>query len=796
MKVLIVEDDPDQLALRSMLLSQSGFETLAAADAPHAIELTVAHKPECAIVDLHLPTRELGLRLVRDLKKIDPAVYVIVLSGSHTRPITGTQAMIDAMVTKGSSSATLVRKLNEIASAGSPTPPRATRIERYEIRHGETITDDYFWLREKSNPHVAAYLEAENAYTEAMTRNLQPFEHKLYDEMLGRIQQTDLSVPVRNRDYLYYARTEEGKQYPIRCRRKGSMEAAEETLLDLNELAMDHKFVSLGQFVVSDDQDLLAYTIDYTGFRQYTLRVKDLRTGETLPYAAERVTSVEWAADNETLFLTTEDAVTKRPDRLWRLAPAAALDPLYFEADELFDIDLSKTRDREYLILTSESKDTTEVLYLASNQPRSDFQVLLPREKKHRYYLDHREGLFYIRTNKLSKNFAVVTAPKSDPNPDNWTVFIPHRDDVLVEDVDLFQSFAVAIEQSEALTHFEVHNFRTGVRTAIPVPEPVYSLGPGDTPDYESTTYRYSYQSFITPRSVYDYDTVSGESTLLKQQEVLGGYDASRYVSERLWANARDGVQIPLSIVYKKGFERNGEAPLLLYAYGSYGIPMPVTFDSSRLSLLDRGLAYAIAHIRGGNDMGEQWREDGMLMKKKNTFNDFIDCAEYLIDNGWTSPDRLLIEGRSAGGLLMGVVLNERPDLFRAAHLAVPFVDVMNTMMDASLPLTVGEYLEWGDPNEHAAYEYMKSYSPYDNLEPRAYPSMLVTTSLNDSQVMYWEPAKYVARLRTLKTDSNPLLLKIKMEPAGHGGASGRYDRLHDRAFEYAWLLSQVGITH
>jgi len=680
----------------------------------------------------------------------------------------------------------------------APAPPVAPRVAHTDARHGATVTDDYHWLRERSNPEVIKYLEAENAYTAAMTQSLKPFADTLYGEMLGRVKQTDLSVPVRDGGYLYYSRTEEGKQYPIRCRRKGSMDAPEEVLLDLNQLATGRKFVGLGAFLVSDDQNLLAYTIDYVGFRQYGLHVKDLRTGQTLPDTAERVTSVEWAADNKTLFFTTEDAVTKRPDKLWRhaLGSGTGAQLLYDEKDELYDIGVEKTRDKKYLLMESGSKDTTEFRYLRADRPGDDFTVFLAREKKHRYYPDHREKLFYIRTNKGGKNFEVVTAPENAPSPDHWKVFIPHREDVLIEDMDLFKTFAVSVEKSQAVNHLRVYNFESGAWTSIQFPEPVYSAFPGDTRDYESTTYRYNYQSFITPQSVYDFDTVSGASKLLKRQEVLGGYDPSQYASERLWATARDGVKVPVSIVYKKGFERNGRAPLFLYAYGSYGFATPVTFDSSRLSLLDRGMPYAIAHIRGGNEMGEQWREDGMLMKKKNTFNDFVDCAQYLVDQGWTSKDGLVIEGASAGGLLMGAVVNQRPDLFRAVHLGVPFVDVMNTMFDASLPLTVGEYLEWGNPNEQAAYDYMKTYSPYDNLEKRAYPAMLVTTSLHDSQVMYWEPAKYVARLRTLKTDANPLLLKIKMDPAGHGGASGRYDRLHDRAFEYAWLLSQVGITH
>jgi oligopeptidase B len=564
----------------------------------------------------------------------------------------------------------------------------------------------------------------------------------------------------------------------------------------LNQLAEGKKFVGLGAFELSDDQNLLAFTTDYVGFRQFSLHVKDLRTGAVLPDTTERVDSVQWAADNRTLFLTTEDAVTKRSDHLWRHKLGdTTFEPVYEEKDELFRLRLSKTRDKQYLLLDIASTDTTEVRYLHAGQPQAGFAVFLPREKKHRYDVDHREGVFYIRTNKDAKNFQIVTAPAADASPKNWKVFLPHSDDVLIENIDLFRDFAVAVEKAQAVNRMRIYDFKSGTWNSIPFPEPVYSAFPGGTPDYESKTYRYSYQSLITPPSVFDYDTQTGKSTLLKQQEVPGGYDPSQYASERQWATARDGVKVPLSIVYKKGFKRDGKGPLFLYGYGSYGFGMAATFSSSRLVLLDRGMAYAITHIRGGDEMGERWHDDGMLMKKKNTFYDFIDSAEYLIRENWTSKDRLVIEGGSAGGLLMGAVVNLRPDLFRAVHSAVPFVDVMNTMMDASLPLTVGEYLEWGNPNEKAAYDYMKTYSPYDNIEKRAYPAMLVTTSLHDSQVMYWEPAKYVARLRTLKTGSSPLLLRIKMDPAGHGGASGRYDRLKDQAFEYAWLLTQVGIT-
>ena len=674
--------------------------------------------------------------------------------------------------------------------------PVAERIEHRELRHGETVVDHYFWLREKTNPKVIEYLKAENAFTEQVAAALKPFSDALYAEMLGRVKQTDLSVPVRRGEYLYYTRTEEGKQYPIQCRRKGTMEAPEEILLDLNELGKDKPYVGLGAFVVSDDQNLLAYTIDYSGFRQYSLQVKELATGRVLPDTTDRVTAVAWAADNQTLFLTTEDEVTKRSDMLYRhTLGAEAFELIYNEKDELFDIGIGKTRDKTYLVVEAEAKDTAEARYLRADDPQGEFHLLVPREKGHRYYLDHREGLFYIRTNKPGKDFAVVMAPEADPSPENWKVFIPHREGVRVEDIDLFRNFGVSIEKSDALHHLRVHDFRTGQWREISFPETVYTALPGGTPDFEATAYRYNYQSLVTPSSVYDYDPVTGTSTLLKRQEVPGGFDPALYVSDRLWATARDGVRVPISIVYRKGMERDGRAPLLLYAYGSYGFGISPSFSSERLSLLDRGMSFAIAHIRGGDELGEKWREDGMLMKKKNTFFDFIDCAEFLIREKWTSADGLAIEGRSAGGLLMGVVVNLRPDLFRAVHAGVPFVDVMNTMLDASLPLTIGEYLEWGNPNEKAAYDYMKSYSPYDNLEKHAYPAMLVTSSFNDSQVMYWEPAKYVARLRTLKTDNHPLLLKMKMDPAGHGGASGRYDRLKDSAFEYAWMLSQVGIT-
>ena len=703
-----------------------------------------------------------------------------------------------SLIRKSLTTLTLIGLFSAIPLVGQvPDPPAARVIPHDETRFGTKVVDNYFWLREKSNPEVIKYLEQENAYTAAVTNGLKPFEDALYNEMLSHVKQTDLDVPVRRGDYYYYSRTEEGKQYPIRCRKKGSLDGKEEILLDLNELGQGKKFVGLGAFVVSDDQNLVAYTLDYVGYRQFTLYVKDLRTGATLPDTMERVDSVAWAGDNRTLFLVTEDAVTKRSNRAWRHTLGQKdSEPLYEEKGETFLLGMDKTRDKKYILLGDFSTDTTEFRYLRADQPQSSFALFLPRERQHRYYLDHRENFFYIRSNKGARNFQVFTAPEDDPNPKNWKVFIAHDKDVLVEDMDLFRDFAVSVEKSQALNRMRVLDFKSGNWTTIQFPEPVYSAFPGNTPEYDSTTYRYTYQSLITPSSVFDYETATGKSILRKQQEVPGGYDPAQYVLERQWVTARDGVKVPLSIVYKKGFQRDGTRPLLLYAYGSYGFGTPATFSSSRLVLLDRGLTYVIAHIRGGDDMGEQWHDDGKLMNKKNTFNDFIDCAEYLIREKWTSKEHLLIEGWSAGGLLMGAVVNMRPDLFKAVHLGVPFVDVMNDLFDPSLPLTTTDYPEWGNPtNNKAAYDYILSYSPYDNLHQAAYPAMLLTESLNDSQVVYWEAAKFVAKARTLKTDKNPILLKMKMDPAGHGGASGRYDQLRDRAFECAWLLSQVGIT-
>jgi oligopeptidase B len=686
-------------------------------------------------------------------------------------------------------------------SSQPPQPPVAPRKEHVQTWHGKKFVDPYFWLREKGAPEVVKYLEAENAYTEATSADLKSFSAALYEEMLGRIQQTDLSVPVRDGRFHYYRRTVKGLQYPIRCRKPaapdGSLraEATEEILLDQNEMAKGLTFLSIGAFQVSDDESRLLYSTDDTGFRQYKLFVKDLKSGAVQGPLAERVTSVAWTADNQTVFYVTEHPVTKRPDTVWRLKIGQAPAKVYEEKDELFMIGVGRTKDKKFIVLGCQSTDTWEQRLLSSQTPEAPFRALLPREKGHKYEAEHRDGVLYLRTNKDAKNFRLVTAPLADPSPKQWKNFVAHRDTVLLDEFEVFRDFLVLQEKEAGLNRLRVHTFTGGTWREVAFPEPVYTAGVAPTPDFNSQQFRYRYESFVTPPSVFDYDMAAGGSKLLKRDEVLGGFDPSRYESKRLWATARDGVKVPVSIVYPKSFVADGKAPLWLYAYGSYGLGMSANFDSKRLSLLDRGVPFAIAHIRGGNEMGEPWHDDGMLLHKKKTFFDFIDCAEFLIKERWTSSDRLLIEGGSAGGLLMGAVVNERPDLFRAVHAAVPFVDVMNTMMDASLPLTVGEYLEWGNPNEKAAFDYMLSYSPYDNLARKAYPAMLITTSYNDSQVMYWEPAKYVAKLRTLKTDSNPLAFKIKMQPAGHGGASGRYDALRDRSFEVAWMLRQVGIT-
>ena len=680
------------------------------------------------------------------------------------------------------------------AQTDLPKPPVAKKVPVRFESHGETRVDDYGWLRDKKSAETIAYLEAENAYADALTRPQAELSKKLYDEMLGRIKQTDVNVPYRDRGYLYYTRTVEGKQYPIYARRKGSMEAAEEILLDVNQLAEGKKFMSLGAYNVSDDNNLLAYTTDDNGYRQYKLHVKDLRSGAVTSNIAERVGSVEWAADNKTLFYSTENDA-KRSNRIFRHVLGSAEHALLLdEKDELYDVWVDRTRDGKWLTFYTESKKTNEVRLLAADKPADTPAVMLPRRQDHQYYVDSRGDRLYIMTNDKGLNFRVVTAPAADPAEKNWVELVPYRKPVRIESVDLFASHMVVRLRENGLQQFEIYDLREGGKShRISFPEPAYAAGAGANAEFDTNVFRYAYQSLVTPNSIYDYDMDAKSQTLLKRTEVIG-YDPAKYKSERMFVTAADGAKIPVALVYRKDLDPKKKNPLLLYAYGSYGSSIPDSFNSNRFSLLDRGMVYAIAHIRGGGEMGKEWHEAGRMMAKKNTFTDFIAVAEHLVKEGYTSKEKLAIQGGSAGGLLVGAVVNMRPDLFKAALAYVPFVDVINTMSDATLPLTTQEYIEWGNPADKEAYLYMKSYDPYSNIEKKKYPAMLVRTSLNDSQVGYWEAAKWVAKLRTLKTDDNPLLLRVNMG-AGHGGASGRYDKLKDDAADYAWLLSILGVA-
>jgi oligopeptidase B len=678
------------------------------------------------------------------------------------------------------------------------TPPVAKKVPKITEVNGHKLVDNYFWLRDKKNPEVKAYLEAENAYTDALMKPTEGLQKKLYDEMLSRIKETDVEVPYKEGGYFYYVRTEAGKQYPIRCRRKGGMDASEEVILDVNELAKGQAFMSLGAFDVSDDGNLLAYTTDNTGFRQFTLSVKDLRTGKMLPDRAERVDSVAWANDNKTLFYTVEDGTTKRGYQMYRHALGTAGNDtlLYEEKDERFDVFTGKTRSKAYVFLISASHTTTEMRYIPADQPMAEWKVMEPRKQDVEYYPDHNGDSFYIRVNDTGRNFRLVKAPVSDPGKKNWQEILPNRADVMLEDTDYFKNYYVLYEREKGLPQMRVCSLQSNDCRHIEFPEPAYVSYSYVNREFDTAKFRYGYQSFITPPSVFEYDMASGASILLKQKEVPGGYDRTRYQVERIQATASDGVKIPISVLHLKGSKLDGKGPIYLTGYGSYGIPSDIGFNSNLFSMVDRGVVAAVAHIRGGGEMGKAWHDDGRMMHKKNTFTDFITCAEYLVAQGYGSKDRMAIAGWSAGGLLMGAVLNMRPDLFHAALVGVPFVDVMNTMLDETLPLTVGEFEEWGNPKEKAAFDYMITYSPYDNIENKKYPNILVRTSFNDSQVMYWEPAKYVAKMRALRTDHNLLIFKVKMDPGGHGGASGRYDRLKDNSFDYAFFLTQMDIQN
>ena len=674
------------------------------------------------------------------------------------------------------------------------TPPAAKKVPKSSTMHGEERVDDYGWLRDKKNPDVIKYLETENAYADVMTKTSAGLAEKLYEEMLGRIKQTDTNVPYRKGNYLYYSRTEQGKQYPIFARKKTAPDAAEEITLDVNKLAEGQKFMSVGLYEVSDDGNLLLFSTDNTGYRQYRMQVKDLRTGTILPDTAERVGSATWAADNKTILYTTENDA-KRQNRLYRhVLGSDAHTLVYEEKDELYDVYLDRTRSGDWIFVISDSKTTAETRMIPAAKPASEPVVFVPRKNDHKYYVDHRGDRFYIMTNDAGINYRVVTAPVSDPAQKNWTELVAYRKPVRVEAVDLFKNHMVVRLREGGLTNLEIYDLRKpGTVHRMKFPEPAYAVSGSANAEFDTNVFRYAYQSLVTPASTYDYDLDSKKQTLLKRVEVLGGYDPANYKSERFFVTARDGAKVPVALVYKKGVDPKKKNPMLLYAYGSYGSSSNATFSSIRLSLLDRGMTYAIAQIRGGGEMGKEWHEQGRMMTKMNTFTDFIDVADHLVKEGYTSKEKLAITGGSAGGLLMGAVINMRPDLFKAVMAYVPFVDVINTMSDATLPLTTQEYIEWGNPADKAAYAYMKSYDPYLNIAKKAYPAMLVRTSLNDSQVGYWEAAKWVAKLRAHKTDTNPLLLRVNMG-AGHGGASGRYDRLKDDAADYAWLLTTLGL--
>ncbi|MEP6691073.1 MAG: S9 family peptidase [Gemmatimonadaceae bacterium] len=678
--------------------------------------------------------------------------------------------------------------------AGLPAVPIAPIIARVDTLYGDVRVDNYFWLREKTNPKVIAYLESENAYAIAGTKHTDALQDKLYREMLGRIKETDLSVPFRDNGYWYYSRTEKGKSYPILCRKRGSVEAKEEIYLDENALAAGKKFFSLGGTDVSPDAGLLAYLQDTTALRVYTLYVKDLRTGRMLTDTiSEVVPGVAWADDNRTLFYMTADSA-RRNNAVWRHVigePRSKDVKVYQDDDVLNNVGVSRSKSGKFVMISDDGFTSSEWRVIPTATPTAAARVIAPRKANVEYSVDHIDGAFLMLTNDGARNFKVVRIPERDFSPRKWTDWLAHRDSAFVESVEPFEHYVVISERSGGLRRLRVTSLATNAVHYISFPEPAYGVFPSQNAEWRSTTLRFVYSSLLTPPSTFDYDMVSRARVLKKRQDVPG-YDASRYEVKRMMVAVRDGARVPVSMLVRKGWTQDGSRPLLLYAYGSYGATTEATFNSPVLSLVDRGFAYAIAHIRGGQEMGRQWYDDGKMMNKKNSFNDFVDVAEHLERDKFTSADKMVANGGSAGGLLMGAIVNMRPDLFRAVVADVPFVDVINTMMDASLPLTAQEWQQWGDPHVKAQYDYMKTYSPYDNVERKGYPWMLVTSSLNDSQVMYWEPAKWVAKLRAMKTDTNPLFFKINMA-GGHGGSSGRYDRLHEAAFRYSFMLDAVG---
>jgi oligopeptidase B len=682
-------------------------------------------------------------------------------------------------------------------------PPVAEIKPHIRDIHGDKVTDNYYWMYDyfgkgPDSTKVVEYLTAENQYIDTVMSGLKKFREDLFTEMKARIKEKDESVPVFRNGYYYYTRTEDGKQYYKYCRKKGSLSAPEEMLMDVDKMAEGKAYYAARGFATSEDNKLLAYGVDEVSRRQYTIMIKNLETGEIMK---DRIMNTEgdptWANDNKTIFYTSKNPVTLLSEKIKRhtLGSDASADVVvYDEKDKSNYIGVGKSKNNKYIFIYSQATLSSEARFIDAGNPTATFKVFQPRMKEVLYDVIPLADRFLIRTNLNAKNFRLMECPMDKTDMASWKEVIPHRTDVLLEGVDEFKDFIVLSERKEGLMNLRIRDLTNGSEHYINFGEAAYDAFASGNPEYNTSTLRYNYTSMTTPNSVYDYNMATKDKKLMKQQEVLGGYDANDYVTERLYATARDGVKVPISIVYKKGFEKNGEAPLLLYGYGSYGASMDANFSSSRLSLLNRGFAFAIAHIRGGQEMGRQWYEDGKMMKKVNTFNDFIDAGEYLVREKFTSKEHLYANGGSAGGLLMGAVVNLRPDLFHGVIAQVPFVDVVNTMLDESIPLTTNEFDEWGNPKNKDAYMYMKSYSPYENVEKKAYPNLLVTTGLHDSQVQYFEPAKWVAKLRAAKTDNNLLLLHTNME-FGHGGASGRFDYLKDVALNYAFLLALEGIT-
>ena len=676
-------------------------------------------------------------------------------------------------------------------------PPIAEKKPREMIIHGHTRTDDYFWLKEREDEKVIKYLEDENAYTSEVLADTKQFQEDLYKEMRARIKEDDESVPYKDNGYFYYTRYEEGKEYRLRCRKEGSLEAQEEVFIDENEMAEDHDYFALGGVQISDDNKIVAFGIDTVSRRLYTIQFKNLETGEMYP---ERIPNCSgggaWAKDNKTFFYIAKDTETLRTNKIMK--HVLGTDPsedveVFSEDDETFSCYTWRSKSKDYIFIGSFQTVSSEYRMLDAGNPDGEFTVIQPRERDHEYNVSHFEDKLYIVTNWEAKNFRLMETPVSKPGKENWKEVIAHRPETLLENIEIFKNYLVVDERTNGLSQLRVIDQRSGDEHYMDFGEEAYTSYIGTNMDFDTEVLRYGYSSLTTPWSTLDYNMSTKEKTLLKEQPVLGDFDRKNYHTERVMVTADDGTQVPMSIVYRKGIEKDGNNPTLLYAYGSYGATMDPYFSSTRLSLLDRGFVYALAHIRGGQEMGRQWYEDGKLLKKKNTFTDFINCGEYLIENNYTTSDGLFAMGGSAGGLLMGAVVNMRPDLWKGVVAAVPFVDVITTMLDESIPLTTSEYDEWGNPNEKEYYDYILSYSPYDNVAEQEYPNMLVTTGLHDSQVQYWEPAKWVAKLRDKKTDDNLLLLHTNME-AGHGGASGRFEALKETAMEYAFMFKLAGI--